>query len=101
VTPLTLINPRGPEKLTIFSDIFAASQPRETIAIVGSSGSGKNHAALILLGGLDRPSTGVSKIFAGQEIYKLSEAARHAFRNKHLGLLYQVSPFACPEFSAP
>jgi lipoprotein-releasing system ATP-binding protein len=88
---------QGPEKLTIFSDISLQVTAGETIAIVGSSGSGKT-TLLNLLGGLDRPSTGDIKI-CGQEIYKLSEAARARFRNKHLGFVYQFHHLL-PEFSA-
>ena len=88
---------QGPEKLTIFSDISLQLTAGETIAIVGSSGSGKT-TLLNLLGGLDRPSTGHIEI-CGQEIYKLSEAARARFRSKHLGFVYQFHHLL-PEFSA-
>lgn len=88
---------QGPEKLTIFSDISLQVAAGETVAIVGSSGAGKT-TLLNLLGGLDRPSTGHIEI-CGKEIYKLSEAARARFRNKHLGFVYQFHHLL-PEFTA-
>jgi lipoprotein-releasing system ATP-binding protein len=96
-TQVTRTYNQGPEKLTIFSDISLQVSAGETIAIVGSSGSGKT-TLLNLLGGLDRPSTGHIEI-CGKEIYKLSEAARARFRNKHLGFVYQFHHLL-PEFSA-
>jgi lipoprotein-releasing system ATP-binding protein len=96
-TQVTRTYSQGPEKLTIFSDISLQVIAGETIAIVGSSGSGKT-TLLNLLGGLDRPSTGHIEI-CGQEIYKLSEAARARFRSKHLGFVYQFHHLL-PEFSA-
>lgn len=69
----------------------------EQIAIVGSSGSGKS-TLLHLLGTLDTPSKG--KIFiAGKDIASLSRRQQAAFRNKHLGFIYQFHHLLM-EFSA-
>ncbi|WP_166265885.1 lipoprotein-releasing ABC transporter ATP-binding protein LolD [Marinobacter caseinilyticus] len=87
----------GPGKLTIFSDISLQVGAGETVAIVGSSGAGKT-TLLNLLGGLDKPSTGHIEI-CGQEIHKLSEAARARFRNRYLGFVYQFHHLL-PEFTA-
>ena len=87
----------GPSELTIFSDISLKVSARETVGIVGSSGAGKT-TLLNLLGGLDRPSSGHIDI-CGQDIHRLSEAARARFRNRHLGFVYQFHHLL-PEFSA-
>lgn len=87
----------GPVELTIFSDISLQVSSGETVAIVGSSGAGKT-TLLNLLGGLDRPSSGHIAI-CGQDIHRMSEAARARFRNRHLGFVYQFHHLL-PEFSA-
>lgn len=87
----------GPSELTIFSDISLRVAAGETVGIVGSSGAGKT-TLLNLLGGLDRPSSGHIEI-CGQDIHRLSEAARARFRNRHLGFVYQFHHLL-PEFSA-
>ena len=69
----------------------------EQVAIVGSSGSGKS-TLLHLLGTLDTPTKG--KIFiAGEDIASLSRRKQAAFRNKHLGFIYQFHHLLM-EFSA-
>lgn len=87
----------GPGKLTIFSDISLRVSAGESIGIVGSSGAGKT-TLLNLLGGLDKPSSGHIEI-CGQDIHRMSEAARARFRNRHLGFVYQFHHLL-PEFSA-
>lgn len=87
----------GPSLLTIFSDISLQVARGETVGIVGSSGAGKT-TLLNLLGGLDKPSSGHIDI-CGQDIHRMSEAARARFRNKHLGFVYQFHHLL-PEFSA-
>lgn len=87
----------GPSELTIFSDISLEVAAGETVGIVGSSGAGKT-TLLNLLGGLDRPSSGHISI-CGQDIHRMSEAARARFRNLHLGFVYQFHHLL-PEFSA-
>ena len=53
---------------------------------------------LQILGGLDRPTTGVVKI-AGSDIHALEEKARGELRNRTLGFIYQFHHLL-PEFSA-
>ena len=59
----------------------------ERVAIIGTSGAGKS-TLLHLLGGLDVPTEGEVEI-AGEQMSRLSEAARGQLRNRSLGFIYQ------------
>ncbi|MCM2356573.1 MAG: ABC transporter ATP-binding protein [Geobacteraceae bacterium] len=69
----------------------------ETIALVGASGAGKS-TLLHILGTLDRPSSG-SLLFNGEEVFRRSDAALAAFRNRTIGFVFQFHHLL-PEFSA-
>jgi lipoprotein-releasing system ATP-binding protein len=77
--------PRGP--LTILSGISLTLSRGDAAAIMGPSGSGKS-TLLYILGALDPPSSGTVTL-DGQNPFDLSERAQAAFRNTHIGFVFQ------------
>lgn len=69
----------------------------EIVSIVGPSGSGKS-TLLHILGTLDRPGKG-EIIINNQAIQGLSDKQLAAFRNKHIGFVFQFHHLL-PEFTA-
>ena len=69
----------------------------EMVAVVGPSGSGKS-TLLHLIGALERPNGGTIR-FAGQNIFQLSEPEQAAFRNRHVGFVFQFHHLL-PELTA-
>ena len=69
----------------------------EIVSIVGSSGAGKS-TLLHILGTLDKADTGIV-ILNGQHLEKLSGKKLAAFRNKHIGFVFQFHHLL-PEFTA-
>jgi len=67
------------------------------VSIVGASGAGKT-TLLQIMGTLDKADCG-SVVIDGIDVMKLSDAKRSAFRNKHLGFVFQFHQLL-PEFTA-
>jgi lipoprotein-releasing system ATP-binding protein len=69
----------------------------EVVAIVGASGAGKT-TLLQILGTLERPDSG-ELIFGESKPMLLSDRKLSAFRNKHIGFIFQFHQLL-PEFTA-
>lgn len=85
------------EPLTVLDGLDLEVESGARVAVVGTSGSGKS-TLLHLLGGLDTATEGRIEI-DGQDIMRLSNAARGKLRNRKLGFIYQFHHLL-PEFTA-
>jgi lipoprotein-releasing system ATP-binding protein len=85
------------EQLEILKGIDLEVARGEVVSIVGASGAGKS-TLLHILGTLDVPDAGTLTI-AGEEVSRLKSARLSAFRNRHLGFVFQ-SHHLLGEFSA-
>jgi len=83
--------------VTVLAKVSLAVLPGEALAVVGPSGAGKS-TLLHLLGGLDAPTSGEVWL-KGKRLADLSAAQQGAWRNLHLGFVYQFHHLL-PEFSA-
>lgn len=84
-------------KLQVLKGIDLSIAKGEIVSIVGSSGAGKT-TLLTILGTLDQCDGG-SLAINGQEINKLRQRELSAFRNKHIGFVFQFHHLL-PEFTA-
>ncbi len=77
--------PRG--ELPILASVSLTLARGQAAAIMGPSGSGKS-TLLYIVGALDRPSSG-SVTLDGTDPYALDERRQAAFRNEHIGFVFQ------------
>ncbi len=77
--------PRG--DLQVLSQVSLSLDRGDAVAITGPSGSGKS-TLLYILGALEPPTAG-SLTLDGQDPYALDEKAQAAFRNRHIGFVFQ------------
>ena len=85
------------DRLQILKGIDIEVQDREIVAIVGPSGAGKT-TLLQIVGTLDRPDSG-HVFIDGVDPFTLSERRMAAFRNQHIGFVFQFHRLL-PEFTA-
>ena len=85
------------EQLSVLKGVSIEVKKAEIVSIVGSSGAGKS-TLLHILGTLDQADAGSISI-NNQLINQLKGRALAAFRNKHIGFVFQFHHLL-PEFSA-
>lgn len=77
----------GPGAVRAVDRVSFDVHPGEFVALVGPSGSGKT-SMLAMLAGLLRPSEG-QILIAGEELGRMSEKSRTAFRRRSIGFAFQ------------
>ena len=83
--------------LEVLKGVNLEVQKGEIVAIVGKSGAGKT-TLLQIIGTLDRPTQG-EVIINGERLMEKGDRALAAFRNKHIGFIFQFHQLL-PEFTA-
>jgi putative ABC transport system ATP-binding protein len=87
----------GKDNINVLNDINLTTKKKETISIVGASGSGKT-SLIMLIGGLERATSG-KIFFQDQEITKLNEDEVSEIRKKSIGIIFQ-SFYLIPNYTA-
>src|SRR5665213_793914 len=77
----------GGEVLNALDNVNLTIQAGDFVAITGPSGSGKTTLADVI-GGLDRPTSG-SVVVGGNDLARLHDAKLSAYRNQHIGFVFQ------------
>ena len=84
-------------ELEVVKGVDFSVEEGELVAIMGASGAGKS-TLLQILGTLLSPDSGALQI-GGQDVTSLSGKALAAFRNRHIGFVFQAHHLL-PEFTA-
>jgi lipoprotein-releasing system ATP-binding protein len=84
-------------KLQVLKGVDLDIQRGEVVSIVGSSGAGKT-TLLQILGTLERPDSGEFD-FDGENPMVLNDSKLSAFRNQHIGFIFQFHQLL-PEFTS-
>ena len=87
----------GTSSLPVLKRLDLTLEKGEMVAVVGASGVGKS-TLLHVLGGLDAADGGTVRI-ADTDLTALSDAGIVAFRNRHVGFVFQFHHLL-PEFTA-
>ena len=85
------------KRLHVLRDLDLSVEKGEMVAIMGASGVGKS-TLLHVLGGLDVIDSGQVQV-GDHEIATMNDEARVAFRNRHIGFVFQFHHLL-PEFTA-
>ncbi len=95
-------------ELEVLKGVNLSVKKGEIVAIVGKSGAGKT-TLLQIIGTLDRPTKGEVILTSertseltnerGKNVFDMSERELAAFRNKHIGFIFQFHQLL-PEFTA-
>lgn len=84
------------DRLDVLRGISLGVLDSEVVAIVGPSGAGKT-TLLQIMGSLERPDGGTVR-YDGTDIFALSDRQMAAFRNRHIGFVFQFHSLL-PEFT--
>ena len=87
----------GKEIIKVLQNINIQIKTRETISIIGESGSGKT-SLIMLIAGLEKTTSG-KIFFQNQEITELNEDKVSEIRRKHIGIIFQ-SFYLIPNYTA-
>lgn len=83
--------------LKVINGVSLRIERGEIVSIVGPSGAGKT-TLLQIAGTLERPDSG-KVLYNGEDIFQMKEKELAAFRNKHIGFVFQFHQLL-PEFTA-
>ncbi len=83
--------------LKVLKGVNLTVEKSQVVTIVGASGAGKS-TLLHLMGALDKPDSG-EILIEGTNLGKLSDRELSAFRNQHIGFVFQFHHLL-PEFTA-
>jgi lipoprotein-releasing system ATP-binding protein len=97
VTGLAKVYETPAERLEVLRGIDLSVREATTVAVTGESGCGKS-TLLNLVGGLDRPTSGLVRVGAA-EITGLDETALSRYRNRDVGFIFQFH-FLLKDFTA-